>query len=381
MKKGDIEVGIGIIILAFLFLLSGIFVDNSGTNNSNLKSNYNNTNNSMILFHLTNTIIGKQNKISEGFPNIEVGSPYETNVVYQTSSFALTANFLMHNIYQILLPLRKNYEIDHYLVYAKLNKSNGDDNVIVKINGLEGYKGNFKSTDIPIILTPVNSTTITQNNKTKIVNKITFEINKPKFYQIWKWDDYTIKNLKIAEVAKKTNQKEKTFQFYVNKKNLERVTLGLTVDCADSETNNGLSIYVNNYSLYTISFNCQGRYSSKTLEIPLNILKNNNILTFKTNGYYKISYLINKIYYNNVSTYYFNINNFNSIVDVIMYGNFDQETLDLKINNKLVTLHRGETISILKYINYGVNRIYILDLPINIKNLYIQGINYYWNNN
>jgi hypothetical protein len=119
--------------------------------------------------------------------------------------------------------------------------------------------------------------------------------------------------------------------------------------------------------------NCKSSNTVLEKNIPLNLLNNGyNELTLSTNGYYKLAVRVNEIYFNDQDTYYFNVDNFNNINDIVIYGDFDQDVIDLYINDRLISLGRREVKSILPYLVYGLNKITILTKPVEIKNLYIR---------
>ena len=124
------------------------------------------------------------------------------------------------------------------------------------------------------------------------------------------------------------------------------------------------------------------RYNQNTKitgNIPLNILNGDdekNTIEFEPDGFYKLGYGINKIYYNDKKNYKFHLNNYNGIGDVIMYGDFDRTVIDVKINNHQITLVRNEIESILDLLRIGTNEIKILTDKVEIEELIIENDRY-----
>ena len=126
-KKGVNQVGIGIIAMAVLLLLGAIFIDDP---NFNSKTNYldikNNNSNSYpqenYIFYLNNTDLGRQNKVTESFPNIELGSKEEYNTIYIGNSFRLNANPFTSNPYSFNINIKDPENVNELLIYFKSEK-------------------------------------------------------------------------------------------------------------------------------------------------------------------------------------------------------------------------------------------------------------------
>jgi len=68
-------------------------------------------------------------------------------------------------------------------------------------------------------------------NKLNYSNKITFQIEEPKGYEILNWNKLDISELKIVEGRQNKYNNLKTFNFNLEKIYLERVYLDLIVSC------------------------------------------------------------------------------------------------------------------------------------------------------
>ena len=117
------------------------------------------------------------------------------------------------------------------------------------------------------------------------------------------------------------------------------------------------------------------------MNVPLSILKNQgaNSIIMETEGYYKVAYSLNKIYFNDKDVYKFTINSFNDIVDVIIYGDFDKNVIDLRLNSQTFSLARDEIKSIIPYLRFGTNELRILTKPVEIEELIVEKNEFYNN--
>ncbi|MCA9495343.1 MAG: hypothetical protein KC589_00215 [Nanoarchaeota archaeon] len=378
IKKASSEVGIGIIVLSILLLLGGIFID---YDDSNSKSNYyknknsNNKNNNgfdeHLIFVINETDIGRQRKVVTSFPNIELGSKEEYNTIYAGNSFRLNANMFTSSKQRVDFSVKDYEEINEFLIYLNGKRITGEADLIVKVNGETISQNKAKSIDIPI-----RFNNILKNNS----GTITFELKKPRWYEIFNWNKFDIRELKILEVRRDHTNNKREFDFDIDKENLERLYIDLVITCDEiKETSSPIKVSLNGYIIGNQNPKCASKYNKITInEISKNILKDNqNRLEFETNGFYKVAYSLNKIYFNDQSTYKFTMENFNDIIDVVMYGDFDKEIIDIKLNNKIMTLNRDEIKSIYQYLRYGTNEIEFLNKPLEIKEFKIEKTQFY----
>ena len=369
-KKAVNQVGVAIIAMAILLLLGALFTDDS---NPNSKTNYlkDKSNNSLgypdenYIFYLNNTDIGRQKKVTENFPNIELGSKMEYNTIYIGNNFRLNANPFTTTPYSFEINLDKPDEINELLIYFKSDKLSGDNPVDVSVNGQHILRTQANSGDSPIKI---------QNKKLNETDTIAFEILKPNWYDLFNWNKIDITDLRIVEMRQNKNNNLKTFNFQVDKENIERAYIDLLVSCDEVvETSDAIVIRVNGYIIANNNPKCTSKNNLISATIPLNILMvDKNTLELETTGYYKVAYSINKIYYNDKQTYKFTINNFNDIIDVIMYGDFDKDNVDLRLNNVTMTLNTDEIKSIIPYLRYGTNQIQFLTKPLSIEEFVIE---------
>jgi len=369
-KKGTNQVGIGIIVMAVLLLLGAIFIDDS---NPNSKANYldNKKNNSLgypeesYIFYLNDTDIGRQKKVTENFPNIELGSKEEYNTIYIGNNFRLNANPFTSNPYSFDLNIDKPEDVNSILVYFKSDRISGENPVDITFGDIL-VQSQMDSRDSPVkiyITKDINYS-----------NKMTFEIQKPKGYDVFNWNKLDVLDLKIVEVRQNKANNLKQFDFEVEKLDLERAYIELVVSCDEVvEISPSIKVKVNDYIISDSNPLCTSKNSRISADIPLSVLKSNkNRIEFETEGYYKMAYSFNKIYFNDEETYKFNINNFNDIIDIVMYGDFDKEIIDMKINGQIMTLKNDEIKSIIPYLRYGKNEIKFLTKPLEIEEFVIE---------
>jgi hypothetical protein len=368
MKK-KANIGLGILIMAVILLLGGILLSDNEFTWSSTKDRvdldelgYGDEN---TLFLLNDTSIGRQKKVTESFPNIEVGSKTTYENIYIGNSFTLNANPFTKNVQTIMIQ-NENYEnTKYYYLYFNPKIVSGDNEMVIGVNGKKVAQIKGEDKEMPIILPKVNNHTF----------YVSFNVIKPPFYSIFNWNKREISDVSVVAVNENLKNKEKLINFDMDLEELEKAYIDVIVSCKDTSRDllPALKVKVNDYILTDQNPDCSTRDNRLTLQIPLNILKENkNNLSFSTDGFYKLSYGINKIYYTDKQTYKFNVNNFNNIVDVIIYGEFDDDVIDLRINKKLISLQRDEIKSIIGYLRYGVNELKILNLPVDIEELRIE---------
>lgn len=365
-KKASSQVGIAIIAMAILLLLGGIFTNpNTTINNNNNINEHNNYNNSNYLFYLKNTNIGKQNKITQSYDNIILGSKKEYNIIYLGNNFILNSNPFTKNSYSFDINFENPKEVNNYLIYFKTIRSSGDENLKIYVDNKLISDNKARNNDIPIKVNykPKNSTV-----------KIRFELEKPKFYDIFNWNKILINELKVVEEKQNKENNNRKFNFPINKKNLEKAYLQTTIKCNQiKDISEPIIIKINGQIIANQNPNCKSNYNVITTQIPNNILnEKNNDLEFETKGLYKIAYSLNKIYFNEQSTYSFNVNSFNDIMDITISGDFDRDVIDFKLNSYQLSLNKEDILSLIKYVRFGTNELKILTKPVEIKELKIE---------
>jgi len=57
---------------------------------------------------------------------------------------------------------------------------------------------------------------------------------------------------------------------------------------------------------------------------------------------------------------------------VFIYGEFDVDAIDIKLNNEILSVNKNEIQSIIRHLKYGTNEITILTKPVEIEELSIE---------
>lgn len=378
---------IAIIAMAILLLLGGIFLETDIDTKSSYYQKRDEIKGEQIfpsenyLLYINNTDIGRQKKVTESVPNLELGSMVEYDTIYIASNFQIFSNPLTKNNYKITLSTNQAENINELLVYFTPERISGKHDLLIKANGQTIAQTQAHKTDIPIRLPNIFKTQNASNQTGISSIELTFELIKPKIYQIFNWNKLEIQELKIIQAAQQKEFNKREFDFQINKEDLERAYLNTVISCQEiKELSEPIKITVNNFILTDTNPQCLSKRNLITTDIPLNIINTEkNRLTFETDGYYKIAYSINKIYYTEQDTYKFTIANFNDIIDVVMYGDFDKEAIDIRLNSQTISLNRNEIKSIIPYLRFGVNDLKILTKPIGIKELIIEKNEFiYW---
>lgn len=378
-KKGLNQLGAGIIVMALLLFLSGLFsLDNSSQSNYiNSNNNYYSNNTSYdpnVLFSLQNQVIGKDYKQIISFSNVYLGSKEDYKVIYLGNSFYLHSNPFTVSEHTIQVSVDNISNVGSLYLYFNTNRT-GEENLNVYVNGQLISSNKALPGDIPIVINK-NQIKVFKNKTLENQIFITFKLSKPKFYDIFNWNTLKIYDLKVVEKELNNDNKKKSFRFKTDNPYLKSLYVDLVISCGKySGIEDAPPIYglLNGQIVFQDNPNCKSSNTVLEKNIPLNLLNNGyNELTLSTNGYYKLAVRVNEIYFNDQDTYYFNVDNFNNINDIVIYGDFDQDVIDLYINDRLISLGRREVKSILPYLVYGLNKITILTKPVEIKNLYIR---------
>ncbi|MDA3855218.1 MAG: hypothetical protein PF569_03095 [Candidatus Woesearchaeota archaeon] len=379
-KNGSTQIGFAIIVLAVLLFFGSIFVDDTPYKT---KSSYIESKNTQdyasdskypednYLFFLNETDIGKQKKVTQSYPNIALGSKKEYNSIHLENNFRLNANPFTSNDYSFNVNFEDPQDVKSILLYFNPSRVSGDQDLVIYANGMEIYRNKARSNEVPLII----------NQKFGNATNLKFELDKPHWYSFFNWNRFEIEELKIIEVRQDNSNNEKEFSFLVEKDFLERVELNIVVDCDDeTDSNKPIRVEVNGFTIDDFNPDCTSSVNRAiTREIPLNIISSeSNELVFKTEGYYELAYSLNKIFFNDQDVYKFTVNNFNDVIDIIMYGDFDAQQIDFRLNSQTMTLRRDEIKSIIPYIRYGTNELKVLTKPVEIKELIIEKNDFYY---
>jgi hypothetical protein len=379
-KKTINEIGVGIILMAILLLLGNLLVDNTQTNSKN--KNYFDSdseenlvyNSENYFFRISETTIGKQQTEIETYSNIYLGTKTEFKTIYLGNTFYLHSNPFNSNINSIKLDLKKYRNNTKSLLLYFDTERNGDEDLKIFANGQLVSRNKATSKDIPILI--IEPKKYLNENSSKLI--ISFQLNKPSWYDFFNWNKVEIRNLKIVQEIENNDYKEKIINFNIDRTNLKNLIVDMTISCSEysgKEIAPPIIGLLNDQEVFSENPNCISRFTKITANIPSSILKNiDNELKITTSGFYKVALRLKQVYYNEQDIYYFNVNSFNDFYDAFLFGDFDKNAIDLRLNGKYISLKRGEGKSVITYLRHGVNEIEILTKPIEIKNLYIEKI-------
>lgn len=373
-KKASREIGIGIIVIGMLFLLGSALTSFDGTSQKDrykeIKNNNIDYNNDYYidenyLFYLYETDIGRQRRVTQNSPNLELGSEKEFNTIYIGNNFQINANPFTANVFSTTVTVTNREQVNKLLLYFDPDRISGERELIIKVNERVVAQTLARDSEIPLTIS-----NLPQNDSFEL----SFELEKPNWYLFFDWNKLAINDLRIVEERQNKDNQIREFDFEVEKKFLERVTLDLTISCDEiKEISESIKATVNGYIILNQNPNCVSRLTRMTGEVPINILENKkNRLELQTKGFYTLAYSIDKVYYNDQDKYKFTLNNFNDIIDVVMYGDFDKEIIDIRLNNQLMSLGRNDIVSIIPYLRFGVNEIEFLTKPLEIDEFVIE---------
>lgn len=374
-KKSNINLGIVIIILAFVFLFSEASFDGFFDWGSGSKNKRDNSNEYLDkILYINDTFLGQNNHKYQSYPNLEVGSIEEKNIVYELSSFKLFSNFFTSNTLDLKLAFDRDENVKKYLIYLNKDVKPKQD-LIVKLNNKVYYRGKVENVDIPIVVVPQdfeNSKEGNFTNSTQFFNDLTLELKKPLFFEIWNWNNFYVRDFKILEVSNKKSLDLKKFPLSLDLDNLDDLLIQITPNCKDSDKSSFLDIKFNDYNLGNTVFNCDSRDGVFELDVPEDIWEKNNLLEFKTNGYVKFSYRLDKKYFNDIFIYNFHIDDLDDYEEANLFYDGDKEFISVLINDYELDIQRNKMEDIWDYIEEGYNTIEFLSKPLYIEKFYVE---------
>lgn len=373
MKKAQIQIGVGMIVLAIVLLLGGMIF--SPHDNTSQKDRYTDNRNKVdtgyphedYLFYLNQTDLGRQKKVTQSFPNINLGSATEFNTIFVGNNFRLNANPFTSNTYSFDVDLPNTNHTQSLLLYFSPSRVSGNQEVIITVDNREISRNLLRSHDVPIRI-PRNY--LTSNSKATV----TFQLVKPSFIDLFNWNALDISELRVVEERRDSTNNQREFDFHIDQRFLNGAGIDLTVSCDEvGQIGNAIKVTINGYIIMNSNPDCSIRNNRLSANIPLNILRQGaNRLVLETSGNYRVAYGITNTYYNDQFVYKFNVNSFNDLIDVVMYGDFDREVIDVRINSQLMSLRRDQIRSIIPYLRFGTNEIEFVTKPVEIREFVIE---------
>ncbi len=322
------------------------------------------------IFKLEKTYVGQEKTISESSQFLELGSIEKFNVLFEEGSFNLKSSVFSSNSYYVELYPDYIGDIDSILIYFEPQYITGKEQLLeVNINDLRFVQSTLNARNSPIKIK------FDQILKNLDILKITVAIKGVDYFSA---TNVKMDNFRILEKRINEKTKTKSFNFQTNLESLDEMDLELSIRCKTKTDYGYIDVLINNKSLTTVMPNCNLGEEIITIPVPTDILDGDkNKLTFQTNSFFQITYNLKSKYSASSNIYRFTINNFNDFLDIVMYGNFDKDIIDLRINAKTISLKRDEVISIFQYLKIGVNQINIITKPVEIEEFVIEKVDYY----
>lgn len=392
-KKANM-VGFAIIGLAILLLLgsvttnddSSIYDDNNneGSNSDSSSQNgnseigdYNIVNEK--LFEINSTILGREETKIQNFPNIKVGSAVEYEELAKISDITLKQSVFDSNefSYQINRDVVDDENFLGVLVLAQSSKTTFESSLGLFINE-QLYSSYDKNSQFPV---KIDKNQFRNNTN----NVITIRTPPVEWYQVLSNSEQFLSEIRIIGIYQDSRYSQRSIDFLVNSQeedNLNFLRMKLSVVCPRGEDGtNTIEAFVNNFKVLSQNPSCLSNAAGSTVlsaQIPTEVLNleedGKNTILLDTQGKYDTSLQIEEVYFNDDYEYSFYINRGEDVEDVIIFGDFDKESLDIQINSHRFSINRRETQSIRTKLRSGRNELVIHDIPVEIRELLIEQI-------
>lgn len=389
-KKAELDVGIGIIGFALLFLLASIiagtdFSDlSSGSSSSSSSSSsggYSSSSSSSsssggvyygegvqenYLFYMQGMKIAQEEKVIHPYPNVELGSIENYNIVGREDKKLLEAGPFGANQFYVDFQVQNITESKEFLIYFKKNEILGENKLKIWSNNKTLFDDYIRTEHVPIEV---------ENFYKHNRNRIYFYMEKPSFFDFFNKNKMELSDIRIVEVQKNDGANKRDFSFPLERDNLQRMYIDFLIKCdKPNDYSHSIKITLNDFIVANENVLCD---SKKTAKIRVNnvsnlILQDSNSLVLETAGHYMLSFSVNNVYYNEQDHYRFYLEDFGDFDDVKFYGDFDREYVDFKINGKVVSLGRDDVKSVKSMLKYGTNEIIILTQPVEIRELILE---------
>ena len=368
-KKSLNPFAIGIILFSFLALFFVFFENN---NSIVSKSDYESlevVNKSDKLFFLEDKTLGSQTTISQNYKDITIGKIRENDVIYSTNFFRLNSNPFGSNEIKLSFDIFDAKDTEELLVYFNTNYIKGDSQIVnFDLNGLKQVKTLLSNENSPL--------SIRFDQKLKTLQNVDMIINLENiaFYDFFNWNKADVKEFSIVQSKVSNDSVNMNFNFEVKLEDLKSSYITIYVSCLDDDRDE-ISFYVNENFISKAFPTCQKDSEEFKINVPINLFEDKqNTLILKTEALYKISFSIQNEYFERRNSYTFNLDSFKNLYDVVLYGDFNKDKLNIKINSKTVELDLDEVKSIMPYLNFGVNKITFLDDDLEIYELSIEKV-------
>lgn len=400
-KKANI-VGFAIIGLAILLLLGsvvtqpsspisdgsssgGVGSGSSGGGSSSGGSSGENQNelfdvSSSILFEINSTTLGREMIRIIDFPNMRIGSAVEYDELDFVRDIKLISSSFNSNSFTSTIP-RSVVDDDNFLgillvMYPRDGKFENEVGIIVnsQIYGVE------KSTSrLPLVIDA-------REFQRGVDNRISLTLREVNWFDLFTTYEEQFNEIRVIAMYQDSRFSQRSLDFILqtSKENLNFLRLKFSVVCPVGEDGSTpIEAYVNNFKVMSQNPTCatrDGRGTVLSAHVPVDILRfstdniNSNTILIDTFGTYETSLQIEEVSFNTDFEYSFFVSRSRNVQDVVIFGDFDREFLDIQINSYRFQLPRRETTSIRTRLRSGRNELIIHDAPVEIRQLLIEQI-------
>ncbi|MFP4401973.1 MAG: hypothetical protein ACLFPL_01975 [Candidatus Nanoarchaeia archaeon] len=394
-NKSANVVGFAIIGLAFLLLLGslatepGSIVDDSNGNGGSGSGGSNNNGDDVwsggdienrVLFQFNETTkLGEEMRSQTSFPNIKIGSAVEYKQLEFKSQIPLKSSAFNKNSYQYTIPKRylEDESLQAILIIPSFESGRINDEIGLLINS-QLYSSYSSHLDFPLKIDVEDLS----RNQTQI------ELRTPQveWYQLSRSYEELLRSIEIVGIYQDTRYSEREIQFNVetDQEFLQSIGISLSVVCPEEEDGtNPIEVFVNDFKVLSQNPQCTSVVAGGTVletQVPLEVLNaedefagfSSNTLRLETSGKYEVSLRVDEISFNDKYTYTFDLNEYSDLRDIIVFGDFNKEQLDVQINSYRFSIPRKETYSIRNRVRPGKNVITFHDVPVELREFTIE---------
>ena len=322
------------------------------------------------LFFLEDKTLGKLAIISQDYKDVVIGKLEESDIIFSSNSFRLNSNPFTSNEVLLEFDIFDAKNTKEILIYFSEEYITGSNQIIqVSVNDLKTTKTILSSENSPI---RVN---FDRNLKTIEDVRLKIKLEDVSLFDIFNWNKVDINDLSVVQTKVSDENLDTKFLFDVDLKDVKSSNVKVYLECLE-DFSNKIFMYVNDNIFSNINPKCSGEVEEYNLNIPLDYLYDGkNELLINTTSLYKMTFSIQNEYFERKNSNTFNINSFKDLFDIVMYGDFNKQKLNVKINDDVLELDLNEVKSVIQYLNFGVNKITFLDDEIEIYEFSIEKIN------
>ena len=332
-----------------------------------------------IIFEINDTTLGEEVIETTEFPNIKIGSAKEYEELYYRKDVTIRTSAFSNSQISVRLDdeLTNSSDFLGVLIMAYPTSGIFEEPLGIVINNNLVHVEREVS-DLPVFLS--------RNEFNKTGNSLLLTTEEVEWFGIGGGNSIDFNEVVILAVKQDKAFSSRSIDFLIDKKeeHLEDVRIKLSVICpAGEDGSTPIEAYVNGFKVLSQNPKCVTSNNLGTIlsaQVPLSVLKDSdkdekNVLFLETSGQYETSLQIEEVSFNDKYTYTFNLNNNDDLYDVIFFGDFDKETLDIQLNSHRFEVPRRETVSIRNKLRSGKNVLTIRERPVEIREFIIEQVN------